>query len=212
MQVELGLLPDDAVDRGAQLLLDAYQMLRVMSDDDRLLRITFHVDRHNHLRLARVGFAAVAVFRIFDGIHHHGERMRQLVIQFLQERASNQFGDGVFRTFFGDLLGRIHLRSFGHVLHQHVAYFGEIVVLEGAHRHNVGEVGELVDFDELVDQSASVQFVDFGDDGDQRHLPFECAVVAFDGEIRTQPAQNAFVAGADFLVGGQQEGDRVDIG
>ena len=89
---------------------------------------------------------------------------------------------------------------------------GEIVVLEGAHRHNVGEVGELVDFDELVDQSASVQFVDFGDDGDQRHLPFECAVVAFDGEIRTQPAQNAFVTGADFLVGGQQEGDRVDIG
>ena len=79
--------------------------------------------------------------------------MRQLVIQFFQERATNQFRYGLFRTFFGDLFSRIHLRTFRHVFDKHVLDFGKIVMLECADRHDIGEIGELVDFDKLVDQS-----------------------------------------------------------
>ncbi len=187
-------------------------MLGMSADDDWLLRIAFHVDGYDHLRLAVVGFAAVVVLRIFDGIDDDREGMRQLVIQLFQEGAANQFGYGVFRPFLGDLLLRVHLRTFGHVLDQHVLDFGEIVMFESAYRHDVGEIGEFVDFNELVDQLAAVQLVDFGDDGNQRHLPFESAVVAFHREIGAQTAEDAAVAGADFLIGGQQERDGVHVG
>ena len=75
MQVELGFLTDDTIDRSAQLLLDPHQMFRVVADDDRLLRIALHVDRYNHLSLARIGFATVIVLRILDGIDNHCQRI-----------------------------------------------------------------------------------------------------------------------------------------
>ena len=78
--------------------------------------------------------------------------MRQLVIQFFQESATDQFRNGFFRTLFGDLLGRVHLRAFRHVLDKHVLDFRKIVMLQRADWHNIGEVGEFVDFNELVDQ------------------------------------------------------------
>ena len=50
-------------------------------------------------------------------------------------------------------------------------------MLQRAHRHDVGEIGELVDLDEFGDQLLTVELVDLGDDGDQRHLPGEAPVV-----------------------------------
>ena len=66
--------------------------------------------------------------------------------------ATDQFRNGFFRTLFGDLLGRVHLRAFRHVLDKHVLDFRKIVMLQRADWHNIGEVGEFVDFNELVDQ------------------------------------------------------------
>ena len=201
MQVQLGLAPDDAVDRRAQLLLDAHQVLGTLADDDRLLRIAFHVDRHDDLDLAVIGLAGLVVLRVFDRIDHHGQRMRQLVVQLLQERAAHQLGNRVLGALLGDLIGRVHLRSLRHIVDQHVAHLGQIVMLQRAHRHDVGEIGELVDLDELGDQLLTVELVDLGNDGDQRHLPGEAPVVPLGGELGAQPAQDALVARADLLVG-----------
>ena len=153
MQVEFCFLTDDAVDRRAQLLFDAHEMFRSSADDNRLLGITLHINRHNDVGFAIVSRSAIVVFRIFNGIHDHGQRVRQLVIQFFQECATNQFRNGFFRTFFGNLFSRIHLRTFRHVFDKHVLDFGKIVMLECADRHDISEISELVDFDKFVDQS-----------------------------------------------------------
>ena len=211
MQVKPGLPADDAVDRSAQLLLDTYQMLRTLADNDRLLRITLHIDGYDHLRLAVIGHATLVVFRILDGIHDHGQRMRQLVVQLLKERATHQFGDGVFRTFLGNLLGGVHLWAFRHVLHKHVPDFGQIVVFQRTDRHDIGEISEFVDFDEFVDQPFTRKLVDFGDDGDQRHLPLERAVIALRREFGTQSAEDTLIAGADLLISRQQERDGIHV-
>ena len=58
----------------------------------------------------------------------------------------------------------------------------------------------------------TAKLVDLGDDGNQRDAPLERTVLTLGGEVGTQSGENTLVAGADFLVGGQQEGDRVDIG
>lgn len=76
----------------------------------------------------------------------------QLVVQGLKERTAHEFGDGVFRTLLADLIVRVHLRTLGRVLNEHVLHFSQIVVLQSAHRHDVREIGEIVDFDELVDE------------------------------------------------------------
>ena len=138
--------------------------------------------------------------------------MRQLIIQLFQEGTAYQFRNGFFRTFFSDLFGRIHLRTFRHVFDKHVLDLGKIVVLECADWHDIGEIGELVDFDKLADQSFTAQFVDFSDDGNQRHFPFERAVIALHCEIGTQTTQNALVAWTDLLITGQQESNGVHVG
>ena len=99
--------------------------------------------------------------------------MRQLVVQGLKERTAHEFGDGVFRTLLADLIVRVHLRTLGRVLNEHVLHFSQIVVLQGAHRHDVREIGEIVDFDELVDELLTAKLVDLGDDGNQRDAPLE---------------------------------------
>lgn len=107
---------------------------------------------------------ALVVFRPFDGVHDDGQRMGQLVIKLFEERAADQLGDGVFRTLLTDLVVRVHLRPLRGVVDQHLADLVEIVVFQGADGHDVGEVGELVDLDQLVDELLAAQLVDFGDD------------------------------------------------
>ena len=114
--------------------------------------------------------------------------MGQLVIKLFEERAADQLGDGVFRTLLTDLVVRVHLRPLRGVVDQHLADLVEIVVSQGADGHDVGEVGELVDLDQLVDELLAAQLVDLGDDGDQRNLPRERPVLALGGEIGAQTA------------------------
>ena len=114
--------------------------------------------------------------------------MGQLIIKLFEERAADQLGDGVFRTLLTDLVVRVHLRPLRGVVDQHLADLVEIVVFQGADGHDVGEVGELVDLDQLVDELLAAQLVDFGDDGDQRNLPRERPVPALGGAIGAQTA------------------------
>ena len=105
---------------------------------------------------------------------HHGEQMRQLVIN--SSRNAPRISSAMVSSGRSSVICSAgYICGPSGMFSSTFAYFGEIVVLEGAHRHNVGEVGELVDFDELVDESFG-PIRRFGDDGDQRHLPFECAV------------------------------------
>ena len=137
--------------------------------------------------------------------------MRQLVIQRLQERASHEFGDGVLGTLLADLVVRIHLRPLGRVVDEHVAHFGQIVMLQGAHRHDVRKVGELVDLDKLVDELLTAEFINLGDDGDQRNAPRERAVLSLGGKVGTQTGQNTLVTRANFLISRQQERHHVHV-
>ncbi len=73
VQVELRLGADDAVDRRAQLLLDTHEMLGLVPDDDRLLRITLHIDRDKHARLAVIHPPALVVARVFDPVDDDDE-------------------------------------------------------------------------------------------------------------------------------------------
>ena len=98
------------------------------------------------------------------------------------------------------------------MLNEHVLHFSQIVVLQSAHRHDVREIGEIVDFDELVDELLTAKLVDLGDDGNQRDAPLERTVLTLGGEVGTQSGENTLVAGTDFLIGGQQEGHHVHIG
>ena len=92
--------------------------------------------------------------------------MRQLVVQLFEERAADELGDRLLGTLLADLLLRIHLRAFRRVLDEHLLHLVEVVAPERAHRHDVGEVGEPIDLDELGDELFARELVDLGDDGD----------------------------------------------
>ena len=81
------------------------------------------------------------------------------------------------------------------MLDEHRAHLLQIVVPERTHRHDVGEIREFIDLDELVDEFGAVQTVDLRHDGDKRHLPFEGTVIVLRGELGTQSAQDAPVTG-----------------
>ena len=85
-------------------------------------------------------------------------------------------------------------------------------MLKGADGDDIRKIGEFINLDEFLNQLLTIELIDFRDDRNQRNLPCEAAVIAFLGELRAQPAENTFVTRTDFLVGGKQERDFVDIG
>ena len=91
MQVEFRLLPDDTIDRRTQFLAHLDQMLGLMTNDDRLLRVAFDINRNQNMGFA-VALGVIGV-GVLDAVHDDRERMGQFVVKLLKESPTHKFGD-----------------------------------------------------------------------------------------------------------------------
>ncbi len=133
-------------------------------------------------------------------LHGDRDRVRQLVADVGQRRLPDQLGDpGLLGLVGGHAVG-VELRAGRQPRDQQAGQQLDLVAGPGRDRHDLGELPELADRQQLLGDPLLVDRVGLGDDRDHRRLE------------RLQLGRDEPVAGADLVVGRDAEADHVDLG
>ena len=87
--IVIGIRP---ADEGDVPVPDLDQMLGLMTNDYRLLRVAFDINRNQNMGFA-VALGVIGV-GVLDAVHDDRERMGQFVVKLLKESPTHKFGDG----------------------------------------------------------------------------------------------------------------------
>jgi hypothetical protein len=125
--------------------------------------------------------------------------VRQFVAHALERRLADQLRDECLLRLVGEHVVRVQLRRLRQVLGHDVDERVEVLAGHGADGHDVGEVSELADRDQLLGQPGPVHQVNLGYHGDHPRLET--------GDF----AADETVAAPDLLVRGDAQSDDVDL-